>query len=272
MPEDVANVSQINAANESLRMEGVSNIFRAMGQTAQADYYEALAEKTRNPEAAYRQAQTLELIKKMKTPEEVNKLVAEAYQSFQAGRLSQSRYQEIERLSNEMLREKQLGNDVRAAELAEYISVLIPTGTEGEYEEGVMKATDIVELLAGKYAGSDIPGRRFEWESSTKEQQEAIEADTIVRDKPNSDEALARYKNFNRYSDKSEVLVNPTGKKVERVPLERFEGRVVTAKQVNEAAEGLGLDVDALYQMAQERGIGIVALIQQLARDAGYGK
>lgn len=272
MPEDVTNVMNISQRGEELRKQGVGDIFRAMGQTAQAEYYDALAEKERNPEAAYRQAQTLKILEKMKTPEEINKLKAETYQSLMAGKLSESRYREIDRLSDEMLREKQLGNDERAAEIAQWISVLVPTGTEGKYEEGTMKVADIVDLLAGKYAGSDIPERKFEWESSTKEQQEATAVDAIVRDKPKSDEALAQYKNFNRYSDKPEVLVNPTGKKVERIPLEKFEGRVVTAKDVNQAAEELGLDVDTLYQMAQERGIGIVALIQQLARDAGYGK
>lgn len=237
-PEQVANVSKINAQNEALRQEGIANIFRAVGQTGQAEYMTAMAEKIRHPE---RQAQydiAEELIKKSKTPEEIDKLKADAYQAYQSGRLSEQRANEIDRLLDEKEEALRLGNDLRVAELDEYLTVLFPSA-EGGVEEGLVKAGDIARIMAGAAGESDLPERKF----LTQQEQQAVAIEETIRDRPKSDAALAQYQDFNRYSNRPRVAIK-IGNKIEFVDLPRVGGRIITARDVYKAAQAVNMSVE----------------------------
>ena len=216
---------------------------------AEAELAKAKAENERDPSAAYKQAQTLESIKKSKTPEEIAKLRAETKQALAAGRLSDQRSTEINRLLSEKELAEQLGNSQKIMELNSMLSVLIPN-TEGGFDRGWASTADIIkELGATERAKIPKPGDALGREQfELKKLMTGPDIEAVILKKDNSAEALSQYNDFNRLSDAPRAAVS-NGKKVKMINLPKLKmadgsTRTLTAREIYIAAESLGMTVE----------------------------
>ena len=248
-PDQVAQVARTGLESETLRQQAVGKILGFPGEQAQTELARAQAFRLRNP------------IVTAKTPEEINKIKQQAFQAEQAGLLSEQRRVEIDRLLDAKEQAVKLGNEDLQKQIDERLTVLFPN-VEGGTDEAQVRARDVIAAMSRSAAGgtpSTLPERKF----TTQQEQTAVEIEQVIRKKPKGKEALARYEDFNRYSNRTKIAVSD-GKKVKWVPLGTIDGRTVTSKEVYDAAAGLGMTVDQLYNRAQDAGMDILQYLQAL--------
>ena len=173
-----------------------------------------------------------------KQTDEINKLRADTYQSYQAGRLSEQRATEIDKLLGEKEEAIRLGNELKVAELDEYLSVMFPAAGGGT-EEAAMKASDLAGLMAAQAGKSDLPERKF----LTAQEQQAVEIEQTILESPKSEAAMSQYQDFNRYSNRPRIALR-VGKKIVMFNLPKIGGKIITARQVYEAAEKVNMSVE----------------------------
>lgn len=227
---------------------------------ASADLARAKAEAERDPRAAYEQAAKLEKIKKSKTPEEIDKLKADTDRAVAAGKLDEQRSTEIKRLLDEKEKAERLGNELRVKQINEFLSVLLPSAGGG-FEEGIMRAKDLIPLLQEQYKTppDDLAERKFR----VQQEQTAVDIEKIALEKPTGKEALSRYQDFNRYTNRPKVAINDNGK-IKFIDLGKVGGKTITGKQVHDAAAEFGMTVDELYRNAKKAGMTILDYLKLL--------
>jgi hypothetical protein len=239
----VASVTQLDTQREALRQESVAGIFRAQGLTAQAELMEAQAEQIKHPERKFQYDLALAAFKKAKSPLEIDKLKADTEQARAAGRLSEQRAEEIDRLLDEKKKAIETGNDLRQKQIDEYLTVLFPSAGGG-VEPAQVPASEIAKLMA-KDAKSDLPERKF----LTAQEQQAASVEEIIRGEgiegqgPESAAAVARYNDFNRYSNRNYIALNIDGR-IDFFDLPKIGGQRITARQVYRAAQDANMSVE----------------------------
>ena len=207
-------------------------------------------------------------INNAKTPEEINKIKAETKQANAAGQLSETRTREINSLLDQKVEAERLGNQKLIQELNSQIQQLFvgervnpETGQVEQFlQPGLLNTGDILRSLTAK-ATAGGAGELAERKYAEQQTQTAVDIEKIILDKPKSPEALARYEDYNRFSDRPRLAVK-SGSKVEFIPLHKVKGRQVTAKQVYEAANELGLTVDEVYKIATENKMDILSFFK----------
>ena len=217
-------------------------------------------------QTAFQQKVALTMLQKAKTPEEINLIKAQTSALQQSGQLDAARAAEIMLLLDEKEQAEKLGNQKRIAELNSYISILLPKAGGGT-EAVSIQAKDLIPLLSAQAkAGGLTPSERLSQQKFLAQQEQtAVEIDKIIRENPKSSEALARYEDYNRYSNRSQIAINDGGK-VKFVKLGKFNGRTVTAQQIFLSAMELGVTVDELYAAAKDAGTDVVSFLYSIAQ------
>lgn len=226
---------------ERLRQSAIGTLLGIPRERATTELLKAQVRQI-NREPALKQR--LEIIKKYKTPDEINKLRAETFQARQSGILSQQRATEISRLLDEKEEAERLGNQLKLDEINSQLTVLFPAAGGGT-ESALVPATDIarymkdIEVAGMRGGGGDLAERKF----AVQEEQTAVDIDKIIRESPKSAEALARYQDFNRYSNRPRVAINDNGK-IRFINLPKVGGKIITGRQIYEAAKEMNLSVE----------------------------
>ena len=217
-------------------------------------------------QTAFQQKVALTMLQKAKTPEEINFIKAQTSALQQSGQLDAARAEEIMLLLDEKEQAEKLGNQKKIAELNSYISILLPKAGGGT-ESAMVQAKELIPLLAAQAkAGGLTPSEQMAIRKQTAvEEQTAVEIDKIIRENPKSPEALARYEDYNRYSNRSQIAINDGGK-VKFVKLGKFNGQTVTAQDIFLAAQSLGVTVDELYAAAKDAGTDVVSFLYSIAQ------
>ncbi len=212
---------------------------------ARTDLARAQAERLRNPIVA------------AKTPEEIAKLKAQTFQARMAGKLSETKATEITRLLDEKEEAERLGNQQKIADLNSNLEVLF-----GE-DKALVPAKDVLAEM-GRQARAGAPGDTLAREKFELQQElTGPEIEEEILRKPKSSQSLARYQEFNRFSNRPKIAINDDGK-VKFIALGKVGGKVVTARQVNEAAGELGMTVDELYIVSKQAGISVLEYLQAI--------
>ena len=191
-------------------------------------------------QTAFQQKAFLTVLQKAKTPEEVDLIKAQTEHLRTSGLLDEAQTKTINELLDGKKEAQRLGNEKAEKEIDSYLSLLLPQVGGGTVEAQI-KAQDLIPLLAAQAkAGADtLAKQKFE----TQQEQTAVEVDKIIRTNPKSPEALARYEDFNRYSNRNQAAVNDGGK-VKFVKLPKINGKLITARQVKAAADKLNMSVE----------------------------
>ena len=254
-PDQVAQVQRSGLEAENLRQESVRSILRQPNLAAAAELNRAQANRIRNPI--------------QKTAEEVELIKAQTASLIGAGKLSTARARELDKLSDAKLLAARMNNTVLGQEIDSKIKVILE-GTEGP-EEVLASSSDVINALsraAGARTPSDLPERKFQ----ETQVQTAVEIEQAIRNNPKSDESLSRYQDLNRFSNKSKVAVNPTGKKVEWIPLSKVGGRNWTAAQVDAVVKKLGFTVDQIYTNAEAAQMDFMEYLQVVIQNVTRGQ
>jgi hypothetical protein len=209
----------------------------------------------------------LERIKQAKTPEEIAKLQAETYRAVMAGDLDAAQAGQINNLLDLKMTAQRLGNEKLEQEINNKLELELPGVGTAKFDPDVLARVLGGIEEAGMRGGGDTLSRE---KYTTQQEQTAVDIDTIIQTDPESKEALARYQDFNRYTNRPKVAYNDDGE-IKFIDLPKVGGRVVTGKMLAEAAEKVGLTVDDLARAANYSGPQMFMILKQLGEKAKAG-
>jgi hypothetical protein len=257
----VGAVSRTGLEAETLRQSAVGKI---LGLPESAARTRLLGAQTRQIEGDPALKIRLEAIKKLKSPDEIDKLRAETFQATQAGELSEQRSIEINKLLNDKIEAGRLGNVELQKQIDERLTVLFPN-TKGGQDKAQVRARDVLDemtkrLVAGKT--DTLPREKF----ITQQEQTAVEIEQDILDKPKGDKALSRYQDYNRYSNRSKVAINDDGK-IKFVPISRTGGKQRTAAEVNTLVSRLGFTMEEAVRNAQAADMDLMEYLQAVVQN-----
>jgi hypothetical protein len=195
------------------------------------------------------------MIKQAKTPDEINKLKAETERAIAAGKLDDAQRDTLVKLIDAKKIAAEKGNIKLQQEIDSMLNMLFPKagGKPGEKVSAPVPAKDIAEFMTrievagiGAEGRGDLAREKFD----TEKEQTAVDIEKVIREKPKGAEALSRYQDFNKYSNRDLIAVNNGGKVVllqlpKVIPKDATTPpKIITAKMVYEGAKKYNISVE----------------------------
>ena len=223
-----------DTAREKLRQESVSQMYAGVREMAGADLASATAEHQRaqageilHPERRYAHEVRLENIKKAKTPEELSKLRAEAFEAQSRGEYAGAHAREANALIDLKVQEQYLGNKIKEQMSKSFGNIKIKDPTTGEDHEFTGSTKDILDFLT-------LRGKQGDSHAGMELEKYVNDIEQFILKSPGSETSKAYMDSFNKYSNKAHVYdwtSHTLGDKSETIPLPSLGGVQLRARQ-----------------------------------------